>query len=211
MIELKYLETIILCGGQGSRLGELTSNNQKCILEVNGKPFLQYVINQLKSFGLNKFIFSTGKYSEEVEKIFSSIGIISKEDSPLGTGGAIKLASKYIKNDYFMVVNGDSYCNLSKDDFNRFINSYNSRPLIMSTHIDNSVLSSKFKTNKNKYYGAGFYLFPIISFRNIAYRCSLEHDCLPKFLNKEYFFLKDNWLIDIGIEDNLEKAKELLR
>lgn len=208
---ISNLECIILCGGLGSRLGELTSNKQKCLLDVNGKPFLQYIIDQLMSFGLNKFIFSAGKFSDEVERTFSKVGIISKEESPLGTGGAIRNSLKYVENDHFIVVNGDSYCNISKENFSIFIKTYSGKPLIMSIHKRNGILSSYFKTDYNKYHGAGFYLFPKISFKNSPYRCSLEHDLLPKFLNKEYFLLKECWLIDIGLPENLEKAKELLK
>lgn len=210
-MNIKNLFCIILCGGSGTRLKDLTQNHQKCMIEINGKPFLSYIISQLKSFGIRNFIFATGKFSEEVELYFSDLGIISKEEEPLGTGGAIKNAIKFVNNNHFLVVNGDSYCNISKDKFNLFIQTYDGNPLLLVTHIKDSILSSRFETDIYKHYGAGFYLFPKYLFETIPNICSLEHDILPKFINKNYFFLNETLLIDIGVKENLEKAKEILR
>jgi NDP-sugar pyrophosphorylase family protein len=210
-MEISNLETIILCGGQGSRLGTLTSNMQKCMLEVNGKPFLTYVVGQMTSFGIHKFTFATGKVSEEIEKQFSDIGIISKELEPLGTGGAIKNALHHIKNEYFMVVNGDSYCDFTKEQFSQFVDKYDNNPLILLTNKKNSILSSHFETDLYEYFGAGFYIFPKSVIETIPDKCSLEHDCLPRFLNKEYFMIDEGKLIDIGTPENLKLAESIMR
>ena len=211
LIETHNLEVVVLCGGQGSRLGTLTSNMQKCMLEVNGRPFLTYIVDQLASFGVHQFVFATGKCSEEIEDMFSDIGVISKEEESLGTGGAIKNALKYIKNNYFMVVNGDSYFDMSKLQFEEFLNKYDGDPLILLTNEKNAVLSSHFKTDLYEYFGAGFYIFPKNTIEKIPYKCSLEHDCLTVFKNKKYYMIDNCQLIDIGTPENLELAKLVMK
>lgn len=211
LIETHNLEVVVLCGGQGSRLGTLTSNMQKCMLEVNGRPFLTYIVDQLASFGVHQFVFATGKCSEEIEDMFSDIGVISKEEESLGTGGAIKNALKYIKNNYFMVVNGDSYFDMSKLQFEEFLNKYDGDPLILLTNEKNAILSSHFKTGLYEYFGAGFYIFPKHSIEKIPDKCSLEHDCLPELKNKKYYMIDNCQLIDIGTTENLKLAKSVMK
>jgi D-glycero-alpha-D-manno-heptose 1-phosphate guanylyltransferase len=212
IIETHNLEVVVLCGGQGSRLGTLTSNMQKCMLEVNGKPFLTYIVGQLTSFGVHNFVFATGKCSQEIEDKFSDVGIISRETEPLGTGGAIKNALKYIKNDHFLVVNGDSYLKFSEDEFKKFVDKYEGLPLIMLTNKKNAVLSSFFKTDLYEYFGTGFYIFPKSVFeRIIPNSFSIEHDLIPNCTDKEYFMVDNCSLIDIGTPENLDKANSLMR
>jgi NDP-sugar pyrophosphorylase family protein len=182
------------------------------MIEVNGKPFLTYIVGQLTSFGVHNFIFSTGKGSEDIEKEFSGTGTISKESEPLGTGGTIKNALHHIKNDHFLVVNGDSYLDISKDKFQQFVDSYNGKPLILLTNEKESTLSSFFKTDLYGYYGAGFYIFPKSSIDKIKPDYfSIEHDFLPNCADKEYFMVDECALIDIGTPENLDKANSFMR
>ena len=106
-------ETIILAGGFGTRLREALPDLPKCMAPVNGRPFLYYVINYLRSQGIEKFIFSLGYKHEVIEAWlqtdFPTLDfqcLVEKE--PLGTGGAI-LASCYKTSEQtVLVVNGDT-------------------------------------------------------------------------------------------------------
>jgi D-glycero-alpha-D-manno-heptose 1-phosphate guanylyltransferase len=106
-------EAIILAGGLGTRLKSTIPDLPKCMAPVNGRPFLFYVINYLRSQGIEKFIFSLGYKHEVIEAYlqaeFSTLDyqcLIEKE--PLGTGGAI-LASCYKTSEKtVLVVNGDT-------------------------------------------------------------------------------------------------------
>src|SRR5215467_13276179 len=80
---------------------------------VAGKPFLAYVIDHLLKEGMQGFIFSLG-YKHEVvvdylQKNYQQLNTkFAIEDSPLGTGGGIRLACEQSKEKNVLVVNGDT-------------------------------------------------------------------------------------------------------
>ena len=106
---------IILTGGLGSRLGDLTTNLPKPMLPVAGRPFVEYIVLQLRRSGFRRIIFASGYRSERLRDHFRSgheLGLeirYSEESQPLGTGGAIRLAAQSAANGRVLVVNGDSF------------------------------------------------------------------------------------------------------
>lgn len=110
------MKALILAGGLGTRLRSVVKDRPKPMADVKGKPFLQILIEQLKSQGINEIVMSVGYMADKVVSYFgdgSSLGVkleYSMEDRPLGTGGAIKNAGRFLKNeDRFLVMNGDTY------------------------------------------------------------------------------------------------------
>lgn len=109
---------IILAGGEGTRLREVVSDVPKPMAPVAGKPFLEYLILQLKQGGIREIILSTG-YKRETVKAYFGTGerwgvriSYSEEEFPLGTGGALRKAS--VLPDApdagpVLVLNGDSF------------------------------------------------------------------------------------------------------
>src|SRR5438270_7534606 len=87
-------EAIILAGGLGTRLQPVVGELPKCLAPVGGRPFLSYLLNSSKKQGIKKFIFAVGHKSDQVESFVKKTlpegsFVFSKEDEPLGTGGAI--------------------------------------------------------------------------------------------------------------------------
>jgi len=123
------MQTVILAGGLGQRLRPLTEKVPKPMVEVLGRPYLEYQIKWLRSNGLKDIIILTGYLGEKIESYFSdgsSFGVkikYSHEPRPLGTGGALRLASGKIQSD-FILIYGDSFLPM---DFSRltayFLNS----------------------------------------------------------------------------------------
>src|SRR5687768_2739522 len=110
---MKVTQAIILAGGLGTRLRSVVSDLPKCMAPVAGRPFLFYVINQLRLQGIQKFIFSLGYKHEVIEEYlrseFSTLDYqCSIEEEPLGTGGAIQLACGLATAENVMVANGDT-------------------------------------------------------------------------------------------------------
>jgi D-glycero-alpha-D-manno-heptose 1-phosphate guanylyltransferase len=66
---MQIKEAIILAGGFGTRLKDAVPDLPKCMAPVNGRPFLFYVINYLRSQGIEKFIFSLGYKHERLRPI----------------------------------------------------------------------------------------------------------------------------------------------
>src|SRR3989344_8874586 len=118
---MKLTQALILVGGLGTRLQPVVSDVPKPMADVNGRPFLEYVINHLKKFGITNIVLATGYMHEKIESYFgngSKFGVkitYSREPEPLGTGGAIKLANKLLSG-RFLLVNGDTWfdCALNK-------------------------------------------------------------------------------------------------
>ncbi|MBI4214381.1 nucleotidyltransferase family protein [archaeon] len=112
---------VVLCGGKGTRLRPLTYKMPKPLVRVNGKPILEHVIDWLKSFDFENFILATGYKHEMIEDYFgdgSGFGVdiqYSKESEPLGTGGALKLASRFVDST-FLLANCDVLTNFNVHD-----------------------------------------------------------------------------------------------
>ena len=65
------MKTIILCGGFGSRLGELTNLTPKPLVQICNKPIVCHIMDYYYSFGFKDFILATGYKSNEFKKFFS--------------------------------------------------------------------------------------------------------------------------------------------
>jgi len=104
---------IILAGGLGERLRPLTDTTPKPLLPIQGKPILQIHIENLRKHNIKNIILSIGYKADKIREYFGNgekFGVNIQycvEDEPLGTGGAIKLASKSIK-ETFLALNGDN-------------------------------------------------------------------------------------------------------
>ncbi|MCC6346057.1 MAG: nucleotidyltransferase family protein, partial [Nitrospirales bacterium] len=112
------MEAIILAGGEGTRLREVVSEVPKPMAPVAGKPFLEYLVLQLKQGGIEDIILSTGYKRETVKAYFGTGGkwgvrlSYSEEESPLGTGGALRKAATLLDAPGagpVLVLNGDSF------------------------------------------------------------------------------------------------------
>ncbi len=116
---------VILAGGFGKRLRPLTIDRPKPLVEVAGRPIIEWQILHFRSLGYTDFVILAGyKWEKLVEHLGSGRRLGVKiayvvEDEPLGTGGAIKNASHILASeDHFIVVNGDIITNL---DVNRLV------------------------------------------------------------------------------------------
>ncbi len=112
---IKY-DVIILSGGKGSRVKKLTKKKPKCLIDINGKPFLYHQLKYLKKYKIKNVILSVSYLSNKIieyvdkEIDFLNIKIVKDGNKPLGTGGAIMKSLNYMKENFF-VIYGDSYLN----------------------------------------------------------------------------------------------------
>jgi NDP-sugar pyrophosphorylase family protein len=113
----------VLCGGLGTRLGELTRDLPKPMVAVGGRPYLERVLESFASCGLREFVLLTGYKHEVIERHFgdgSSRGyriLYSQETTPLGTGGALRDA-RALLGTRFILTFGDV---LRGFDYDRFV------------------------------------------------------------------------------------------
>lgn len=103
---------VIMAGGLGTRLRPHTENCPKPLLPVAGKPMLEHIIERAKDDGLSHFVLAIHYLGYMIEEYFgngSRWGVkieYLKEDSPLGTAGAIRLLNPRPESS-FLVTNGD--------------------------------------------------------------------------------------------------------
>jgi D-glycero-alpha-D-manno-heptose 1-phosphate guanylyltransferase len=120
-------EAIILAGGLGTRLKDVLAEVPKTMAPLNGRPFLEYVLDYLDRWGLRRVILSVGYRKEMIIQHFGnqykSLEIAyAIEEEPLGTGGAIINALRHVEGLNTFIFNGDTYfdVNLQRlDDFRR--------------------------------------------------------------------------------------------
>lgn len=113
------LPLAILAGGFATRLGELTEEIPKCLIEVNGRPFVDWQLDLLTSKGYSDFVFCVSYKSDFVQSYLGTgierginIEYSLDGDTQLGTGGAVKKAIPML-GDLFGVIYGDSYLPIS--------------------------------------------------------------------------------------------------
>lgn len=113
-MSLKNLEAVILCGGLGTRLRPVVPEGPKCLAPVGGRPFLEYLLCQLRSSGVRNAVLCVGYRSEQMAEYFENgerwdISLAySVERQLLGTAGALKKAESLISHSPFLALNGDS-------------------------------------------------------------------------------------------------------
>ena len=109
-------DAIILAGGLGTRLRSVVSDVPKCMAPVAGRPFLEWVLAWIEPFRPGKIILSLGYLSEVVTDWVKTVmkdypvpieWVI--EDTPLGTGGGIRLAMSKVTAPQCVILNGDTF------------------------------------------------------------------------------------------------------
>jgi NDP-sugar pyrophosphorylase family protein len=116
------ISAAILAGGLGTRLRSVVPDKPKVLAEVSGRPFIEYLLDQLVRGGVTTAVLCVGYKGEMVKEHLGSSyrGLAlhySAEPSPLGTGGALRLALPLLASDSILVMNGDSYCTARLDAF----------------------------------------------------------------------------------------------
>jgi NDP-sugar pyrophosphorylase family protein len=109
-------KVFLLAGGLGKRLRPLVNNVPKPMAPIHGRPFLEYQLHLLSRHGFRHFVLCVGYMATRIIEYFgdgSRRGFrveYSVEETPMGTGGALRCAAGHIDPEMpFLVVNGDTY------------------------------------------------------------------------------------------------------
>ena len=233
MSNLNGIDVVILCGGLGKRLRPVVLDQPKVLAKIGEKTFLDILINNLLLYGFKNIILSVGYLEEQIKNHFNydkdyNISF-SEEEEPLGTGGALKRAKTLIRSDPFIVMNGDSICNV---DFRSFIDFHVEKDALLSIVLVRSKMSQDYGSvtlddsqritdfsekivgRSENIINAGIYLMEkdIFSYMPDQNRFSLEYDLFPKIVGDRcYGFLTESEFIDIGTPERYEKAIDLLK
>ena len=224
------MEIIILAGGVGSRLQSVVNDVPKCMANVAGKPFLFYLFEYLKPFCPTKVVLSLGYKHEIVEKWVSGLNlpfeIVNKvEQSPLGTGGAIKYALSEISEETAIVINGDTFFDVDLKSLQAFhLSCQGEATLALKALKDFDRYGSVFTNaagvitsfEEKKYcavgqINGGIYVLNKNILDNFPEKFSMENNYFAEKMleGKLSGYVSDGYFIDIGIPEDYEKAQQV--
>lgn len=230
---LQKIDVLVLCGGEGKRLKSVIKDRPKPMADIDGKPFLDILIDYAAGYGFRRFILCAGYKGGFIKRYYrkkrGSLEIlISDEKTPLGTAGALKNAEAMTKSDLFMVMNGDSFCQLNLNEFIKFHNDKGADFSAVLTKTDSqddygvvaldesgriTGFNEKVKADKGGFLNAGTYLFnkEIFSFIEPEKKQSLEHDIFPRLIGAKFYgYVSNKGFTDIGTPDRYAKARKSL-
>ena len=110
---LRDTDAVVLVGGQGTRLRPLTLTTAKPMLPTAGVPFLAHLLSRIRAAGLTHVVLGTSYRAQTFHDYFgdgSRFGLEIEyvvEDTPLGTGGAIRHVADRLRGQVAMIFNGD--------------------------------------------------------------------------------------------------------
>lgn len=223
---------LILAGGKGTRLRSEIGDLPKCLADIKGKEFIKHILDKLIVEGFDNVVMAIGY---NYDKIINALGqnyknlkiFYSVEAEPLDTGGAVFNALRMIRTPYMLVINGDSFCDLSLRQFIlKTIKGPYKRGLVAVYSDDISQYGSikgdaegklmsfdeKLTQNISGWINGGIYLFSKSDFyqSKLKYelKFSLEEVFVPSLIEKgvEVFYSPGKFL-DIGTPERYLLAK----
>ena len=112
-----------MAAGMGTRLGRLTADRPKALVEYHGKALLEIVLRRLIHHGFRDIIINVHHFADQIihftasKKNFGANIVFSDEsDQLLDTGGGIKKAGWFFENDPVLIHNVDVYTDLNLDE-----------------------------------------------------------------------------------------------
>lgn len=224
------MEGIILAGGFGTRLQSVISDVPKCMAPVNGKPFLHYLLAYLEQSGFTHLILSLGYKHETVEAWLAAYPSEMKlstvtENEPLGTGGAVKLASQAATGANVFILNGDTYFEV---DYRAMLRAHRAggqeatlalrkmtdfdRYGTVETDLESGRII-RFREKqpcREGYINGGVYILRKDAFEGLPAKGSLEKEYFEKRVGEGIFtgFYEDGYFIDIGIPEDYDRFRQ---
>jgi len=232
------MKALFLAGGMGTRLQPLTDKLPKPMVPIMNKPLLERTMLNLKRCGISEVVISTCYQPEFIKDYFGNGNNLNLkidyivEDSPMGTGGAIKKAEAHFK-EAFVVFNADI---LSDIDLSKMIDFHKSKQALATIAVtevqdpsmygviefDTSGYALSFKEKPkpeetfSKSINAGIYIFEPAILKEIAAdrAVSIEREIFPKLLEeakKIGVYQSGSYWMDIGtIEKYIQTHKDIM-
>jgi len=129
-LQFKVHTALIMAGGFGTRLNELTKDTPKPLVMVNGEPMIEHIMRNIENSGVWKVFIATHYLGDKIVEYFERRKNLVEieflhENAPLGTAGALTLLLDRIADDYVLVANCDVVTGL---DLRRFLSSFSNSP-----------------------------------------------------------------------------------
>lgn len=221
-------QAVILAGGMGTRLGNLTNNRPKPLLRVFNRPFIEYLTENLRRHGAKHIVFLTGPHVSNFQKYFEkkpNIGLqidLIADVPPAGTGGALRYARDLLE-EHFLLLNGDSYFDFNLLDLTK--NYKNVAHIALRrvpeasrygiATLENGKIvrfGEKSSRGEGLINGGVYWLDRKILTKLGENSTSIETDIFPKLASNGHLSgtIYDGPFIDIGIPGDLKRAEKLM-
>ncbi|MBI2547989.1 HAD-IIIA family hydrolase [Candidatus Woesearchaeota archaeon] len=226
-------KVVIIAGGKGTRLGELTKTIPKPLVPLDGKPLLWYVLTYARQYGFSSILLKTGYLAEQIQAYltdghqFHAMIDYFIEKEPLGTAGGLHFLTK--ENAPVLILYGDvlSTVNLRRlYEFHQQTKAQATLVVHSSDHPEDSDVVLLDDTNRvkkiihkpgNARYGtmtnAALYLLNPECFSLIPQQGTFDfaRDLIPELLHKKmvvYGYRTDEYIRDIGTTQRLKQASQ---
>ena len=221
------MEAIILAGGFGTRLQHVVADVPKPMAPVAGRPFLEYVLDDLADKGASRVILAVGYRQEVIRGHFGGAYrgmalVYSSEDTPLFTGGAIRQALSLCREERAVIVNGDTFFDVNLPGMLRFAEETDAPLVIATRHMVNFerygvVLSENgrvtaFEEKRPREEGdinGGIYVVKRTLLDAMPQKFSFERDFMERFVSEMpmYVYPSGGYFIDIGVPEDYARAQ----
>lgn len=227
--DLAEVTAVILAGGLGTRLRPVVADRPKALAEIGQRAFLALLLDQLSNAGVRDIVLSTGHGGKQIRETFGeSYGnvhlIYSQESSPLGTGGALRLALPLCKSNPVLVLNGDSYCEADLKSFYAWHFARGASGTLLLTQVTDTKryghveldtegavvrFDEKAGERGSGWISAGIYLLSCRLLLTIpeGHAVSLELEIFPSWIGRGlYGYQTEGRFLDIGTPEDYRKA-----
>jgi len=232
MIKTAYL----IAGGEGTRLRPLTLKTPKPMLDINGKPLVEHIIDHLMGLGIDRFFLSVNYKKEQIMDYFGKGGKKKirieyvVEDEPLGTAGGLNFVRDKIAEP-FVMLNGDVLSRVDVSQLEQFHRGHGAiATLVLKDHPGEVSSLGVMRMDGDRILdfvekpqgeppshliNAGFYLLDPEIFRYVPPegRSMMEREVFPSVAREGnlYGMVYDGMWMDIGTPERLEEARAMLR
>jgi len=225
------MDTIILAGGLGKRLQSVISDIPKPMADINGRPFLSFLLDYLTNQKVKKVLLSVCYRHEVIENYFGrkykdiEIEYILEEE-PLGTGGAVREALKCSQNSDIAVINGDTFFDVNLIEMFKFHRSKNSLLTVAVKQMQDCsrygavfIQDDKIARFEEKSFSKAGFINGGIYMLNKAVSGFFNEYTMPFSFEKDFMqhnvqrinilpYISESYFIDIGIPEDYEKARK---
>lgn len=229
------VKAVLLVGGLGTRLRSVVASKPKVLASIGDQPFLELLVRQLRSQGVRQFVMCTGYLADQVEGIFGDgrrweVSIeYSREETPLGTAGAVKLAEPYLRGvPEFLLLNGDSFLEIDFADLLKVHRREGALATMAVLRVEDASrygtvdveasgrvrgFAEKTGDTRPGLVNGGIYVFSEAVWPYLPQGpASLERDVFPRLLEHGVYAREQHGkFIDIGTPADYARAQELLR
>ena len=225
------MKCVILAGGKGTRLSELTHKVPKPMINICGKPIISHIMLHYAKYGIKEFLIAAGHKQKIIKNYFKKkkirglkINIINTGLNTM-TGGRLKRLEKYLKDQTFMMTYGDGISDVNLKKLLNFHIKHKKISTLTSVRPPARFGAIKLKKNNEVTYfkekskldsgwiNGGFFVFEPSIFKYIKNdRTFLEKEPLQKISKKKELFAYKHygyWQCMDTLRDKLLIEKEL--